>query len=248
MLMLQKSIAEAMRVMCYTAGADTDRAEHLSDTEAREFFHDRVALMVPIVKAWCTELCQEVASIGVQIHGGMGYVEETGAAPIYRDARITTIYEGTTGIQAQDLAGRKIIRDRGKAAYRLCDDIQVTIKALTDAGMSTQARQLNAGLDAMKSSVDWLLANYADDQFAPNAVCYNLLMACGTVVAAWGMARTILAAKARLDAGDPDTTYLNAKLTTAGFFLDDVLPRAGAFAESVRAGSAHIMGLSDEQF
>ena len=248
MLMLQKSVSEAMRVMCYTAGADSDRAEHLDDAEARAFCDARVALMVPMVKAWCTELCQEMASVGVQIHGGMGYVEETGAAPIYRDARITTIYEGTTGIQAQDLAGRKIIRDNGKAMSALGDDIQATVVALTKAGLSTQAHQLSVGRDAMKSSVDWLLANYANDQFAPNAVCYNLLMACSTVVAAWGMARSMLAAKARLDAGHTDTLFLKGKLTTASFFLDNVLPRAGAFAQAAVAGSSNIMGLSDEQF
>ena len=248
MLMLQKSVSEAMRVMCYTAGADSDRAEHLSDADAREFFDARVALMVPMVKAWCTELCQEMASVGVQIHGGMGYVEETGAAPIYRDARITTIYEGTTGIQAQDLAGRKIIRDSGKAVFALCDDIQTTVVALNKAGLGTQAHQLSAGLDAMKSSANWLLSNYSDDQFAPNAVCYNLLMACSTVVAAWGMARSLLAAKARLESGDSDNLFLNGKITTASFFLDNVLPRAGAFAQAVEAGSSNIMGLSDEQF
>ena len=100
----------------------------------------------------------------------------------------------------------------------------------------------------MKSSVEWLLENYADDQFAPNAVCYNLLMTCSTVVAAWGMARSMLAAKARLDGGDSDTQFLSGKLVTASFFLDNVLPRAGAFAQAVTAGSANIMGLSDEQF
>ncbi len=248
MLMLQKSVSEAMRVMCYTAGADSDRAEHLSDEDARAAYDSRVALMVPMVKAWCTELCQEMASVGVQIHGGMGYVEETGAAPIYRDARITTIYEGTTGIQAQDLAGRKIIRDSGKSVFALCDDIKVTVVALTKAGMSTQAHQLGQGLESMKTSVNWLLEHYANDQFAPNAVGYNLLMACSTVVAAWGMARSLLAAKARLDSGDTDTRFLSAKLTTASFFMDNVLPRAGAFAQAVTAGSDNIMGLSDAQF
>ncbi|MFK8029967.1 MAG: acyl-CoA dehydrogenase C-terminal domain-containing protein [Gammaproteobacteria bacterium] len=248
MLMLQKSVSEAMRVMCYTAGADTDRSEHLADAVQREAYEARVALMVPMVKAWCTELCQEMASIGIQIHGGMGFIEETGAAPIYRDARITTIYEGTTGIQAQDLAGRKIIRDNGKAVTALMADIQTTVVALTKAGMSTQAQQLGQGNDVMKTAVEWLLENYADDQFAPNAVCYNLLMACSTVVAAWGMARSMLAAKARLDGGDSDTVFLNGKLVTARFFLDNVLPRAGAFAQAVTAGSTNIMGLSDEQF
>ncbi|MEM7083358.1 MAG: acyl-CoA dehydrogenase C-terminal domain-containing protein [Pseudomonadota bacterium] len=247
MLMLQKSVSEAMRVMCYTAGADTDRSENGGE-DKRPFYHDRVALLVPMVKGWCTELCQEMASIGVQIHGGMGYVEETGAARIYRDARITTIYEGTTGIQAQDLAGRKIIRDSGKAMFALCDDIKHTVNALTKAGLSRQSKQLDHGLETMRAAVDWLLSHYADNPYAPNAVCYNLLMSCSTVVAAWGMARSMLAATRRLDAGDSDTLFLEGKLTTSRFFLDNVLPRADAFSRAAQAGSDQIMGLTDEQF
>lgn len=248
MMMLQKSMCEAMRIMVYKTGAETDLSEHLPDADERARYADRVALMVPIVKAWCTELCQEVAGIGVQIYGGMGFVEETGAAQIYRDARITTIYEGTTGIQAQDLAGRKLIRDKGKEMFALCADIGDTISELGSAGLTCEAGQLEEGLKAMRSSAEWLLANYAEDQFAPNAVCYNLLMSCGTTVAAWGMARMLLVSQRKLAEDAGDTSFLQAKQVTARFFLDNVLPRSSAFASAVSAGSTNIMGLSDQQF
>ncbi|NNF16469.1 MAG: acyl-CoA dehydrogenase [Gammaproteobacteria bacterium] len=248
MLMLQKSITEAMRVMIYTTAADTDLAQRAPDEDQRAHHQARVDLMVPIVKTWCTELSQEVASLGIQIYGGMGYIEETGATQFYRDARITTIYEGTTGIQAQDFAGRKIIRDSGRAVYALCDEIEDTILQLGAADMNHEADALTQGLASMRISVAWLLDNYADDQFVTNSACYNLLMNCSTVVAAWGLARGALAAQRRLKNKADGTRYLQGKISTARFFFDHVLPRALSFGQSACAASDTVMGLADDQF
>ncbi len=247
MLMMQKSMAEAMRIMAYTAGAHTDFAKHSTDDDSRRYHQARVDLMVPLVKAWCTENCQEVASLGVQIHGGMGFVEETGAAQYYRDSKITTIYEGTTGIQAQDFAGRKIIRDNGKAMTELAAEIDNSISELHQVNMHHEAEKLADALKIMNKAVSWLLKNYSTDNRVPNAACFNLLMTCGTVVAGWGMAKAALIAHRKLADGADGKSFLDAKIKTARFFIDFVLPRALAYGESAQADCDTVMALSENQ-
>ncbi|MEL6211185.1 MAG: acyl-CoA dehydrogenase family protein, partial [Pseudomonadota bacterium] len=157
MLMLMKSQTEAMRNLSYSAAITMDQAAATKDDAQRAELQARVDLLVPIVKAWSTEQVQEVAALGVQVHGGMGFVEETGAAQYIRDARITTIYEGTTGIQGQDLAGRKIIRDEGRAARSLTADIRTAAGTLANRGEADLARALNEGADDVDAGVTWLL-------------------------------------------------------------------------------------------
>ena len=248
MLLLMKSQTEAMRALAYTTAASMDIAERSTDAALCARHQARVDLMVPIVKAWCTEQAQEVCSLGIQIHGGMGYIEETGAAPYFRDARITTIYEGTTGIQSQDLAGRKIIRDEGQAATALCDDMLATASALAAAGMTDMAAELRSAVESVQNGVTWLLANYADDVHAPNAVCYNLLMLTGTVAGAWQLARGALAAAQQLAGSDTDADYFRARQQVARFYFAHVLPRARAHLHAVRAGSDAVMALAEDDF
>ncbi|MEO1574970.1 MAG: acyl-CoA dehydrogenase, partial [Pseudomonadota bacterium] len=247
MLMLMKSQTEAMRNLSYSTAITMDHAAATKDDAQRAELQARVDLLVPIVKAWSTEQVQEVAALGVQVHGGMGFVEETGAAQYIRDARITTIYEGTTGIQGQDLAGRKIIRDEGRAARSLTADIRTAAGTLANRGEADLARALNEGADDVDAGVTWLLENYADDVHAPNAVCVSLLMLMGTVCGAWQLALSHEAACAQLDAGNPDTPYLEARKGVARFYFEQVLPRAGAYLAAVRAGSGATMALAVDQ-
>ncbi len=248
MLMHIKSQTEAMRALSYVTAATMDHARATDDDAQRALLQARVDLLVPIVKAWSTEQAQELTGLGVQIHGGMGFVEETGAAQYYRDARIITIYEGTTGIQGQDLAGRKIMRDEGKAAAALVLDMRATAKSLTDAGEQALGDALDAGIGHVETAVKWLLDNYAGDINAPNAVCVNLLMLMGTVTGAWQMGRSFLAAHQQIEAGNVDRDYMEARKITARFYFEHSLPRAAAYAATVTAGSASTMGLSVDQF
>ncbi|MFK8015653.1 MAG: acyl-CoA dehydrogenase [Gammaproteobacteria bacterium] len=248
MLMMIKSQTEAMRALSYNAAVSMDRARATDDEAERAALQAHVDLLVPIVKAWSTEQAQELTGLGVQIHGGMGFVEETGAAQFYRDARIITIYEGTTGIQGQDLAGRKIIRDEGRAARALADQMRTACTTLEARGASDLASRLTTAVDQMVAGTDWLLANYADDINAPNAVCVNLLMLMGTVCGGWQMALAYDVACAQLDSGAADTSFMEAKKVTARFYMEHTLPRAAGYLSTVMAGSASTMALADEQF
>lgn len=250
MLMHMKACVEGMRALAYVAGGHLDMAHHHPDPATREREYARVALLTPIVKGWCTEMSQQLTSIALQVHGGMGYVEETGAAQHFRDARITTIYEGTTGIQAADLIGRKILRDRGAALTALIADIEAT-----DAELAAHGERLAAIRQALATSrgdivaaAEWLAGNVTGDASAPGAVSFNLLMLAGTLLAGWHLARSAALAAERLAAGADDASFCEAKIVTARFYAEQMLPLTGAYRRAIEAGSESIMALSEEQF
>jgi 3-(methylthio)propanoyl-CoA dehydrogenase len=237
MLLSMRTATEAMRGLAYYAAAMIDRARRDPDPEARVSAQRRADLLIPVVKAWCTDTSVAVASTGIQVHGGMGYVEEMGAAQHLRDARITPIYEGTNGIQANDLVGRKLARDRGEAARALCADIAATAVASEgthSADLSAIGAALRAGIAACESATAYLTD--ADAALAAaGSVPYLQLV--GTVCGGWVMARQALAAFRRLAGGDPDTAFLAAKIATARFYADHFLASAPGFVAGVRGGT-----------
>ncbi len=249
MLMTMKAAVEAMRAVAYTAMASVDFAEHSTNSTERARYQARVDLMTPVVKGWCTELAQEVTSIGVQIHGGMGFIEETGAAQHFRDARITTIYEGTTGIQAMDLVGRKTMRDGGASQRALIQDMKNCAKELEPVSeLAGMKAALDAGIAAHEKALSWLLETGESDANAAGSVAFNLLMLIGTVTGGWQMARAGLAAQRSLEAGIGDSTFLQTKLVTARFYHKHLMPRADGYLQAILAGSEEIMALAEEQW
>lgn len=245
MLMLMKSGCEAMRALAYVAAASLDHMNRSTDGSGHG---DRFALLTPVVKAWSTELAQEITSLGVQVHGGMGYIEETGAAQHFRDARITSIYEGTNGIQAQDLVGRKIIRDDGKAVRELIGEIRQTTAGLSDAdaGQAVIKRALDDATGKLAQATDWLLGNYRDDPDAPGSAAINYLMLMGYVCGGWQMARAAMIAAQK--SASSDDGFYRSKIVTARFYAEHYLPRTAGHFSAIRAGSGSIMALDEGQF
>jgi len=249
MLLVMKSLIEGMRAVAYTTAAVVDTNHHSADPEAQTAAGARAALLTPIVKGWMTEVAQELTSLGVQVHGGMGFVEETGAAQHMRDARILTIYEGTTGIQANDLVGRKILFDDGKAMQELLEEMRSLDEKLAAADeLATIRAALSSGIDDLTVATDWLIANAPHDQNVPGAASVNLLMLAGTVIGGWQMARAAIAATRRLDDGDPDSAFFEAKLITARFYAEHILPRSSGYSKAAIAGSETMVVLPEESF
>ncbi len=248
MLMLMKAGTDSMRALSYAAAAGLD--EIATDSGNATATLDRVSVLTPIVKGWCTELCQELASIGVQVHGGVGYVEETGAAQILRDSRITTIYEGTTGIQANDLVGRKLIGDGGVAVNALFDDVERCLPALDSAGaqLVTTHAALGRGLQAAREVTAALLEGHEADPDFAGAAAVNFLMLMGTLLGGWQLALGASAAAAQLGAEEQDRALLESKLVTSEFFAEHFMPRIEAYRASAMTGSRTVMGLSRGQF
>src|SRR5689334_21625821 len=240
MLMTMRAYTEAMRAVGYVTAAALDNARHASDAAARAQHQAFVDLMIPIVKGWCTETAQEVTSLGVQVHGGMGYIEETGAAQHYRDARIITIYEGTTGIQANDLVGRKTARDAGALAKRVADDIDRVAARLAshrDPLLRTIGLRLAAATASLQSAIDWLVPTYGSNVRIAHAAAVPYLKLWGLVSGGWQLGRGALIATERLSSGEGDADFLRAKVTTARFYAEALLPQAEAFAQSITGGS-----------
>jgi alkylation response protein AidB-like acyl-CoA dehydrogenase len=245
MLMGMKARIEAMRALAYYTAGLMDRAHGHADDAQRRQAQARVDLLIPVVKGWCTENSLGITSTGVQIHGGMGYIEETGASQHLRDARITTIYEGTTGIQANDLIGRKLARDGGAAMKQLIDDMRADADAdLDGADTAVGARGDIVFGDALRDLTEattWLLAAPAREA-AAGAVPY--LMLCGTVIGGWLMAR---AAVSSSSVGS-DAEFMAAKRITAQHYALHVLPESGALRDEVVHGAVTTLGLNDAQF
>jgi alkylation response protein AidB-like acyl-CoA dehydrogenase len=241
MLMLMKSQAEAMRALAYTTAAALDFAQRHPDKELRKKHQAFVDLMIPVVKGWCTETGIEVASLGVQVHGGMGFVEETGAAQYLRDARITTIYEGTTGIQAMDLVGRKIAREGGATAKAWLAELKKLDAKL--ASHPEIRKGLSEGAKAVEDSVDFIVGSKDPRAQFAGAVPFLKLM--GIVAGGWQMARTALAAEKKVS---EDKAFYEAKIATARFYADHVLVQAPGLRNTVVNGAAGVMALSEEQF
>ncbi len=249
MLMQMRAITEAGRALAYYASAQTDLAERCESADDRARYQRRVDLLIPIVKGWCTEMAQEVTYLGVQVHGGMGFIEETGAAQHSRDARILTIYEGTTGIQALDLMGRKILRDQGAAIGDLIAEMRDSARQLDadDAELGAIVRRLDPALTAFAEATEWYLAQVADDPDLGSAVGVDFMLMAGNVAGAWLLARAALAARRHIEAGSSDPYHAH-KIKTAKFFAERILPRAEAQATMVRAGSASAMAIGADEF
>jgi alkylation response protein AidB-like acyl-CoA dehydrogenase len=251
MLMSMKAQAEAARALAYVAAGAIDRAHHHPDKAERARQQALVDLLIPVVKGWSTESAIDVASIGIQVHGGMGFIEETGAAQYLRDARITTIYEGTTGIQANDLIGRKVAREGGVTAKAVLAEVDGTAAALRESGsaeLGVIGARLAAGRKATLECVDWIVANAGAEPRAVHAGAVPFLKLCGVVFGGWQMGRAALAAQRRLAKGEGDAAFLKAKIATARFFADHQLAHAAALRDVVVEGAAGVLALADEQF
>ncbi len=251
MLMTMRALTEGARAIAYVGAAACDAGHSHSDAQARKTNMAVYEYLVPIIKGWSTEMSIDVTSLGVQIHGGMGFIEETGAAQYYRDARILPIYEGTTAIQANDLVGRKTARDGGIVAKALISQIHVTIDSLgkVQAGdLAAMRNELAAAVNAFSQVVDYIVANSKTDIKAVFAGSVLYLRMAGMVFSAWQMVRAAQAAQRHLDSGSPDSSFYTAKIATARFYCDHILPQATALRSTICTGSVGVMAMSNEQF
>ncbi len=248
MLMTMRSRIEAMRALGLVVTADVDRAARHPDPEERKRRHARVELLTPVLKAWCTELGQEIASIGVQVHGGMGFIEETGAAQFLRDARIAPIYEGTNGIQAADLVGRKLGRDKGEAMAALVGEMRDTEERLSTANgleYNVMRAHLGPAIDALEQATAWMVETLPADPAAAMAASFSYLMLTGYVCGGWLMGRAALAVGA--DA-DMDENFRRTKLTTAAFYAEQFLPPAAGLLATIKSGDSRASTLREDDF
>jgi hypothetical protein len=247
MLMLMKSQTEAARALAYVVAASMDFALKTKDKRHQAF----VDLMIPVVKGWSTETGIDVASLGVQIHGGMGFIEETGAAQHLRDARITTIYEGTTGIQAGDLVGRKIAREGGATAKEwlaMLKTFDAELARSKSPDIQALRASLAAGAKGVSDSIDFILATAGNDPNAAFAGAVPFLKLMGIVAGGWQLARAALIAESKINKKEGDQSFYAAKISTARFFGDHVLSQAPGLAATVISGAATVMALTEEQF
>ncbi|MEI6204416.1 MAG: acyl-CoA dehydrogenase, partial [Enhydrobacter sp.] len=251
MLMSMRAQIEAMRALGYYTAAGIDGALRTPDKEAGRKIQDRVDLLIPIVKAWFTDLGNEIASTGVQIHGGMGFIEETGAAQHLRDARILPIYEGTNGIQARDLVGRKVTKDGGETMLALVAEMRALVsemKAASGDDLSAIAAGLTAAADALEDATRWV-AQSAKAQLADAlAGSVPFLRLAGTALGGWLLARSALMAQQKLASRDGDPAFLEAKLITARFYAEVILPPALAQLGPLKAAGRTVFALTEEQF
>ncbi len=251
MLLSMKSGVEAMRAVAYLCALAFDLGREHPTVNTREYSRRRGDFLTPIVKGWCTEFGLELASVGVQIHGGMGFIEETGAAQFLRDARITTIYEGTTGIQAQDLVGRKTLRDGGTAARELLAEMRSDLTAwagLDEPRLQNLLRELNAGVVAVERAVAWLLASQSADPQLSAAASVSYLKLWGIVLGGWQLARSaaLCLEDARTNTGNQ--VFARAKVISAEFFATQVLPQATSLAHIMEMGSQAVLVPTEEAF
>ncbi len=250
MLMTMRAQAEATRALAYVVAGAHDAATCHPDADQRQRNQAFVDLMIPVVKGWSTEIGIEVASLGIQVHGGMGYMEETGAAQYLRDARISTIYEGTTGIQANDLIGRKMARDRGAVFKRVIGvmrEVERELAGSASADLEAIGARLAVAVDALNRAGDWIVQRFPVDVRAVSASAVPFLRLFGVVAGGWQMARAALVAQARVDAGDDDSFY-HAKVITARFYADHLLTQAEGLASTVIDGSAAVLAMPLDQY
>jgi alkylation response protein AidB-like acyl-CoA dehydrogenase len=250
MLLSMRAQTEAMRALTYVTAAALDYAHRHPDAESRKRHQAFAELMIPVVKGWCTESAQEIASTGIQVHGGMGYIEETGAAQHYRDARIITIYEGTTGIQANDLIGRKTARDGGKTAAAVIAEMRALdgeLAAQRGAEFAAIRTQLAAAVAALKEAAEWTVTTYGKDSQAAHAASVPYLKLWGLTAGGWQMARAALIAAQHLADGDSETDFHRAKIATARFYADYFLPQTGALKHAILTAGESVLALAAEQ-
>jgi hypothetical protein len=250
MLMTMRAYTEGCRAMASAAASAFDAAHHHPDAEVRKVNQSFYEFMVPLVKGFSTEMSLEVTSLAVQVHGGMGFIEETGVAQYYRDAKILTIYEGTTAIQANDLVGRKTARDGGQTARGIASQIEATEAALAASGTPhalALLRRLKAAREAFLDVVGFVAGN---TKASPNAVFAGsvpYLMLSGNLVAGWQMARGLLAAQTQREAGQ-DAAFMQAKVETARFYADHILSKVPGLRDSIVEGADSVTALALDAF
>lgn len=251
MLMTMRAQIEGCRAMAITAASAYDAAHAHPDAEVRKQNQAFYEFMVPLVKGYSTEMSLEVTSLGVQVHGGMGFIEETGAAQYYRDAKILTIYEGTTAIQANDLVGRKTARDGGQTAKGIAKQIAVTEAELAKRdSVATRSvlKRLSAARVAFEQVVDFVAAGTKGNPNAVFAGSVPYLMLAGNVMAGWQLARALLVAESQLKAGEGDAAFLTAKVTTARFYADHILSRVPGVRDAIVEGADSVTALALDSF
>ncbi|HTE15503.1 MAG TPA: acyl-CoA dehydrogenase [Burkholderiales bacterium] len=248
MLMHMKSQIEAMRALAYYAAAILDKAKRHPDATEKRRNQALIDLLIPVVKAWCTEQCVEIASTGVQIHGGMGFVEETGAAQFLRDARITTIYEGTTGIQANDLVGRKVGYEKGATAMAVIVEMRKVASTLSTGELTAVGKSLASTIDALEEATRWIVETFQKNPNAVYAVAVPYLKLFGIVGGGWMMARAVEVAQRKRGETGADISFYDTKLATARFYCEHILPQAAAFKQTVVSGADSVMALEESQF
>jgi alkylation response protein AidB-like acyl-CoA dehydrogenase len=250
MLMTMRAYTEACRAMALVAAAAFDAAHAHPDATVRRDNQAFYEFLVPLVKGYSTEMSQEVTSLGVQVHGGMGFIEETGAAQHYRDAKILTIYEGTTAIQANDLVGRKTTRDGGAMARAVAAQIEQTERDLAAAGgaaAAAMATRLAAGRRALLDVVDFMATHARSDANAVYAGSVPYLMLAGNVVAGWQMGRALLVAERLLAAGE-DAAFMSAKIATARFYAEHILAKALGLRDAIVEGAGSVTAMALDAF
>ena len=250
MLMTQRALVEGCRAMAIDAAAAYDMAHHHEDAETRQQAQAFYEFMVPLVKGYSTEMSLEVASLGVQVHGGMGFIEETGAAQYLRDAKILTIYEGTTAIQANDLVGRKTARDGGQMAKAFAQQIAGTeaeLRASGSAHAQAMAQRLQAAREAFVDAVEFIASSTKGNPNAAFAGSVPYLMLAGNLMAGWQLGRALLVSERELAAGN-DAAFMQAKVTTARFYADHILTRVPGLRDSIVAGHVGVTDMALDAF
>jgi hypothetical protein len=243
MLLTMKAYIEAMRALLYTNAVSVDLALHHQDPAERQARQELVELLTPISKGWCTDLGVELTSLGVQIFGGMGFVEETGVAQHLRDSRIAPIYEGTNGIQAIDLVMRKLPMRHGGVVADLLAKMESLDPELAAAGpeLAGVRSALTSGVSAMREATTWLGAKLPAEPNDVLAGAAPFLRLCGLVIGGWLLARSALAASGLLrDASGSDAVFLQDKIATARFYAEQLLPQAAGLLPAVTAGAGQL--------
>jgi alkylation response protein AidB-like acyl-CoA dehydrogenase len=251
MLMTMRAYTEGCRAMAISSAAAYDASHHHPDAEVRKQNLAFYEFMVPLIKGYSTEMSLEVTSLGVQVHGGMGFIEETGAAQYYRDAKILTIYEGTTAIQANDLVGRKTARDGGQTAKGIAAQIEVTEAALVKSGSAAATAVLKHLSAARLAFIDVVNFVAGNTKASPNAVFSGsvpYLMLAGNLMAGWQMARSLLIAESQIASGADDAAFMQAKIITAQFYAEHLLCKVPGMRGSIVDGAASVTALALESY
>ena len=250
MLLTMRAYTDAMRCLLYLNAASLDVAARHPDSDVRQAASDRAELLTPISKAWCTDVGVEMSSLGIQVHGGYGYIEETGAAQHWRDSRISPIYEGTNGIQAMDLVGRKLAMNGGAVMVDLLAEIAGLDIELAAAGetFASIRKGLADALAATEEATRWLVANGLNDPNDAMAGATPYLRMFGQLVGGWLLARLALGAQRRIDAGEGDATHLGTKVVAARFYAEQLLPIARAQMGAVMAGKTDLFEIPADAF
>ncbi|HEX2575341.1 MAG TPA: acyl-CoA dehydrogenase [Aquihabitans sp.] len=248
-LLTMKAYIDSMRLLAYKAAEQIDLARHAEDEVARTAAQEMVDLLIPLTKSYCTDVAETVTSIGISVHGGMGYIEETGAAQFYRDTKITQIYEGTNGIQAMDLVGRKLPMRAGGVHQDQVSRMRATIEELAGAGdeLAVVHRELTAAVEALEEAADWVLSEGLADPVQALSAATPFQRLYATTVAGWLMAVQVLAAKRTVDAGGADADVAAVRIVTSRFFAEHLLPQVHGLVAPVRAGKGDLFALTADQ-